>query len=465
MRRRRYLTLTGLAATGTLAGCSGDDSDENGDQNESGNGGDQAPNGGDTGNESTENSSGNQSNGDESGGDDTGDDTDEDTDSENGDDDEPEPAAFEISIDHPDTVTAGESHTVDAVVENTGGQAGTFEGVFRARGGNTDSAVGVTKNVRIADLEPGATETTTLSSITVDTPTTVRVTLGEAEQSYEVEPRPASFEVTNIETPETVTVDEEYTVGVTVENTGGQAGTFEQDLEYKTETDESWIVNESITVDNLGPGESETVETTLTTALPDMVQIRVGDVRAEFDAVPAAPETQTFEGSGQEVRQGLQLDPGLATVEATHDGESNFIVSLVNDTQFDTVLINDIGAFDGAQAALIDGGEYTLDIDASDDWTVSIAQPRASAGELIPQRFEGEGPAVVGPVDISGTVVASAEHDGNSNFIVEILPQQGSFSEVVFNEIGPFEGETTASFNGVGWVDVTADGSWSLEFN
>jgi len=40
----------------------------------------------------------------------------------------------------------------------------------------------------------------------------------------------------------------------------------------------------------------------------------------------------------------------------------------------------------------------------------------------------------------------------------------GSFGELVFNEIGSFSGETAFSFNNVGWIDVNADGSWSVEF-
>lgn len=348
MRRRHYLALAGLATTGTLAGCSGDDSDENGS--------DEEPDGDDTGNESTDNGG----NGDQAGGDENGDD---DTDSENGDD----------------------------------------------------------------------------------------------------EPESAAFEVTSIETPETATVDEEYTVSVTVENTGGQTGTFEQALENKVESDESWMVSETITVEEFGPGESETVEAVLTTARPETVQLRIGGARAAFEVAPAGPEAQTFEGSGQDVRQGVQLDSGLTTVEATHDGESSFVVSLANDSEVGGTFINAIGTFDGAQASLIDGGEYALDIDADGDWTVSIAQPRVATGQSLPQSFEGEGPAVIGPVDISGTVDASSEHDGRLSFIVEIFPQQGSSSEVIFNDVGSFEGETTASFDGVGWINVRADGSWSLD--
>ncbi|MFC6764881.1 hypothetical protein [Natrinema soli] len=37
------------------------------------------------------------------------------------------------------------------------------------------------------------------------------------------------------------------------------------------------------------------------------------------------------------------------------------------------------------------------------------------------------------------------------------------FGELVFNEIREYDGETTFNFDSVGWVDVEADGDWSIE--
>jgi hypothetical protein len=59
--------------------------------------------------------------------------------------------------------------------------------------------------------------------------------------------------------------------------------------------------------------------------------------------------------------------------------------------------------------------------------------------------------------------IAEATHSGSRNFIVNIYPMEGAFGEVVFNEIGSFEGETTFNFNGIGWVDIGADGNWTMD--
>jgi hypothetical protein len=66
---------------------------------------------------------------------------------------------------------------------------------------------------------------------------------------------------------------------------------------------------------------------------------------------------------------GTAIAPLLFPVrEATHDGESNFQVSLEDDSEFGENFINQTGSFDGAQAELVDEGEYLLDVNADGDW-------------------------------------------------------------------------------------------------
>ncbi|WP_459191802.1 hypothetical protein [Halosimplex sp. J119] len=156
---------------------------------------------------------------------------------------------------------------------------------------------------------------------------------------------------------------------------------------------------------------------------------------------------------------------GLTIVEATHSGSQNFIVKLVpEEGEFDTIVINHIGDYDGAAAELVDGGTYQLDVDADGDWDITLRQPRPQSGDSLPQSFDGDGPDVFGPFEFSGSShTASGSHDGEQNFIVEVFPLEGISPEVVFNEIGEFEGETTFRPADLGYVAVTADGSWTLE--
>jgi len=173
------------------------------------------------------------------------------------------------------------------------------------------------------------------------------------------------------------------------------------------------------------------------------------------------PEAQSFSGSGAEVEQDISISGGLTVVEATHSGEDNFQVSLVGGA-FDDLFVNVIGDYDGTTASLVDGGTYTLDVEADSDWDVEIRQPRAASGDSLSQSLEGTGPEVHGPFEFSGSHIADGSHSGEGNFQVQVYPAEGSFGELVFNEIGEYEGETTFRHSGVGWVAVQADGDWSL---
>lgn len=286
----------------------------------------------------------------------------------------------------------------------------------------------------------------------------------EDEEEEDEEPvEPASFEIVEVDHPEEVEVGEEHTFSFTVENTGGEDGTFEELLEFSVEGTDQWENVGMIELD-VPAGETATWESNPAAFdQPGSLQFRLDETEWGYDVTITAPETQSFSGNGQEVREGVSIQGGLTVVRATHSGESNFQVSLANDSEFDDIFINAIGDFDGAQANLIDAGEFILDVNADGNWEIDLEQPRSGQGESLPTSFSGNGPEVVGPVQFAGTGIATGEHNGESNFQVEIYPMTGSFAEIVFNEIGSFEGETTYSFDKVGWIDVNADGNWTVE--
>jgi hypothetical protein len=175
-------------------------------------------------------------------------------------------------------------------------------------------------------------------------------------------------------------------------------------------------------------------------------------------------EVQSFSGSGQTVNEGIEIQGGLTVARATHEGaRDNFIVQLVpEDGDFESLLVNAIGEYQGETAAIIEEGSYILDVDAGGDWTVDILQPRSNGGDSLPISISGNRSRVYGPYEFNGTHVANGTHSGDGNFIVEVYPQQG-FQELVFNEIGQFDGETTFRFGEVGWIAVEANGDWTLD--
>lgn len=309
------------------------------------------------------------------------------------------------------------------------------------------------------------TETATPETATQQTETDTPTEETETEETTEeeTESAPAEFEIVEVNHPDSVSVNEGHTFSITVENTGGQTGTFEKLLEVSFEGESEWENVGYIRIEDVEPGETETWESDpISFESPATIQYRLGDREWSYAIEIEAPDPQNFAGSGEEVREGVSIQGGLTVVEATHSGESNFQVQLAGG-EYDILFVNVIGSYDGESAELVEEGEYIMDITADGSWEITVRQPRSGDGEALPVSYSGNGQSVVGPVRFDGTGVARGTHDGESNFQVTIYPMTGSFGELVFNEIGTFEGETTYSVNGIGWIEVVADGNWNIE--
>lgn len=176
------------------------------------------------------------------------------------------------------------------------------------------------------------------------------------------------------------------------------------------------------------------------------------------------PDPQTFSGSGQTVIDDVEIIGGLTIVEGHHTGSRNFSVQFVSPNKdSNQIFINEIGTYDGAAADQIEADTYQIDVTADGSWELTVRQPRPNSGDSLPQSLSGQGPVVRGPFSFQGTHTASGNHSGERNFQIIIFPPEGDFGEIVFNEVGEFEGETTFQHSGVGFVDITADGNWDIE--
>lgn len=179
----------------------------------------------------------------------------------------------------------------------------------------------------------------------------------------------------------------------------------------------------------------------------------------------SGPDPIELSGSGATVEDGVDIQGGLTTVKASHTGgESNFQVMLVpSEGEYDALFVNVIGEYDGTSAELLETDTYQVDIEADGDWELTIRQPRADSGDGVPQSLSGNGPDFFGPFEFGGSHTASGSHSGDGNFQARVLPPEGDFGELVFNEIGQYEGETTFRADGIGYVDVNANGDWSID--
>lgn len=174
-------------------------------------------------------------------------------------------------------------------------------------------------------------------------------------------------------------------------------------------------------------------------------------------------------GSGQTVTDPFEA-ARFTTFVYEHSGESNFIVELINDDsgEREDILINEIGAVSGAVGAGLEEGSYVLDVDADGDWSIEAGEPFAPDDEygVPPASITGDANDVYGEVEIDGRVTVTGEHSGESNFIVEAWDEANTGpypDEIIFNEIGGFQGETSVQLEGLFYIAVEGDGEYQIE--
>jgi hypothetical protein len=186
----------------------------------------------------------------------------------------------------------------------------------------------------------------------------------------------------------------------------------------------------------------------------------------------AGTEAMDFSGSGTDTTDNFELVGGATVVDFEHSGESNFIVELLaveGEDARDTVLVNQIGSVAGGTAVGVQPGTYRMNIDADGDWSITLAQPQDVDPASLPVKESGSGPTYIDPIEFeSGVTEFTGSHSGDSNFIVETVPLEPgdlgmAVGTVVFNETGEFEGQTSERIENVGYVNINADGEWSLE--
>jgi TM2 domain-containing membrane protein YozV len=146
-------------------------------------------------------------------------------------------------------------------------------------------------------------------------------------------------------------------------------------------------------------------------------------------------------------------------VTATHDGSSNFSLSVLDASNASTgqLLVNTIGAYKGTTAygftAL--GKGTTIQITADGNWTITIS-PVSTAPAMAPS---GAGDGVFLYSGKAGKLTAT--HDGSSNFTVSEETGEAFHDGLLVNEIGAYSGTVPLS-SGPSVIVVGADGHWTL---
>lgn len=155
------------------------------------------------------------------------------------------------------------------------------------------------------------------------------------------------------------------------------------------------------------------------------------------------------------------MQDGLVAAEASHSGSGEFRITLEGG-RYPRTLATSEGGYEGKEATYTDNREYTLNVVAGGSWNLTIRQPRTDSAEAPPVSFSGAGSDVVGPVDVSQEGSASMSHDGQFAVAATFYPQSVQTAAPLFQSFGEFESDTIYPSYGICWIDIDADGPWTL---
>lgn len=182
-------------------------------------------------------------------------------------------------------------------------------------------------------------------------------------------------------------------------------------------------------------------------------------------------ETISVNGFGNRVITDIELPSVAMLVTAKHSmGDSNFWANYYDgDGNKSRAFVNEIGEYSGTvlfNNSGAESGSGIIEVEADGKWSLEfIAIPRAiqldgssnvrGHGCVATDAFEGNGrPNVI-----------KFKHDGDSNFAVRIISDEGD-NDLLVNEIGYYSGEKVFKLEkGTRYfLLVEADGNWSVDF-
>ncbi len=191
----------------------------------------------------------------------------------------------------------------------------------------------------------------------------------------------------------------------------------------------------------------------------------------EPDPEPVSqPKPITLSGAGPEATRPFQLEEGLTVIEMSHQGDSNFIVDILDENGNSVApmgVANVIGPFEGSTPVQITrSGQYLLDVQNAGQWQIQVKQPRAASAPET-RSFSGNSAQATQLFELSGGLHrVEMTHEGDSNFIVDLLDENGASAVPMglVNEIGPFEGSRamTVPGDGIYLFSVQANGPWTI---
>ncbi|MEK4516684.1 hypothetical protein NSS64_15470 [Paenibacillus sp. FSL H8-0122] len=207
--------------------------------------------------------------------------------------------------------------------------------------------------------------------------------------------------------------------------------------------------------------DQATVEKLYAELLP-LYQGLPSSATANATPAPAKDEVIHLKGKKDQATEFFHLNSGIAILEATDNGDSNFVIYMYDETG-DTkkMLVNEIGPYKGKSLAVIpDGGKYMLKVESDGSWKADIKQSIPENVKSAPVKLSGKGNDVVFARLQSKLTRFTSKHTGESNFAVKV-----NDSLLLVNEIGNYSGSTAEKIesDGIYVFSVEADGQWSID--
>ncbi len=179
---------------------------------------------------------------------------------------------------------------------------------------------------------------------------------------------------------------------------------------------------------------------------------------------------QELSGQGSENTDEISVERSLTAFAGEHDGSGTFETVVRSSEGGSSTLFEGTDEFAGAAAVAGLSDSLTLDVEAGGDWRIIVANPQSGPAETRrpPVSASGSGHQLVGPIAVDGTTTVTASHDGESQFVAILIDEMADAAidtKIVYNEVGNLEGEQTElNEDTSGWIDIFAEGEWTLEF-
>lgn len=186
------------------------------------------------------------------------------------------------------------------------------------------------------------------------------------------------------------------------------------------------------------------------------------ETAAPATPAPAKDEAIHLKGKKDQATEFFHLNSGIAILEATDNGDSNFVIYLYDETgDYKKLIVNEIGPYKGKSLVVLpEEGKFMLKVESDGSWKVDIKQSIPDNIKSAPIKLSGKGNDVVFAKLQSKLTRFTSKHTGESNFAVKL-----NDSLLLVNEIGNYSGSTAEKIesDGIYVFSVEADGQWSID--